>query len=128
MWIFGQPVYGTRGVNYKKTKEKSHLHAAGRDPKSIQHGKRASDGDVTFTQSELAALNRSAKAKGYRDILDVDMDIVITYMSEEAVVTTDIVRCASFSEMPKGMNTDSAFMEITMPFLALDVDEDAEFK
>lgn len=123
VWIFGQPIYGIRGINYKKGKEKTHLHAAGRMPKSIQHGKRTADGDATFTQSELDALNRSARAKGYKDILDVDMDIVVTYGSSELVVTVDTVRSASFSEMPKGMNTDSAFMEITMPFLAMDVEE-----
>lgn len=125
IWVAGQPIYGCRGVSYNKKKEKQHLHAAGRDPRAIQHGKRTPDGDVTLIQSAVAAMNRAARAAGYRDFLDVDADIVVTYLSEDKVLSADRIVCASFSEIPKGMKEGDPYMEITLPFLCLDIIEDA---
>lgn len=120
--LFGQPVAGLRGISYKTSKEKSELYAAGRNPRAIQHGKRKYDGTITITQSELQALNRSAKAKGYADILDVDFDIVICYIADNAIVSTDIVKLASLSELPTEMKEGDANMEIALPFIALAID------
>lgn len=123
IFLFGQPVAGVRGIEYKKKKEKNFLHAAGRDPRAIQHGKRENEGSITLLQSELAALERSAKAKGYRDILDVDFDIIVTY-SSAGIVTVDRIMLASLSEAPKTMKEGDQNMEITLPFIALRIQEE----
>lgn len=120
--LFGQPVAGLRGISYKTSKEKGELYAAGRNPRAIQHGKRKCDGTLTITQSELQALNRSAQAKGYNDILDVDFNIVICYISDNAIISTDIVKLASISELPQEMKEGDLNMEIALPFIALGID------
>lgn len=119
--LFGQPVAGLRGISYKTSKEKTELYAAGRNPRSIQHGKRKYDGTITITQSELQALNRSAQAKGHQDILDVDFNIVVCYMSDNGIITTDIIKLASLSELPQQMKEGDANMEVALPYIALNI-------
>ena len=122
VWLFGQMVCGLRGIEYKPKKEKTTLHGAGRNPRAIQHGKREYEGTLTILQSELEALNRSARAAGYKDALDLDLDIIVVYASDNGVVTTHKISSASFSEMPLGMKEGDAFAEHALPYLALDVD------
>ena len=51
MW--GRPVVGATSVDYKLTKAKEALYAAGRYAKGIQHGQRAASGTLTLLQSCL---------------------------------------------------------------------------
>lgn len=121
--LFGRPIVGITGVEYKAKKAKETKHGSGRNPKSIQHGKREYEGTLTLTQSELIALNQAARAKGYKDILDVDFDIVITYEAG-LVITVDKICCASITELPSGMKDGDAQAEISLPFVALDIEFD----
>ena len=121
--VFGRPLIGITGIEYKAKKAKEVKHGRGRNPKSIQHGKREYEGTLTIMQSELTALNQAARAKGYKDILDVDFDIIVTYEAG-LVVTVDKVCCASISDLPSGMKEGDAQAEISLPFVALDVEYD----
>lgn len=120
--LFGQPVLGIRGIDYKQKKNKEALYAAGRYAKSIQHGRRESEGTLTILQSELIALNKSAVAAGYKDILDVDMDILVSYVGSNGVTTIDRIIKASFSELPQGLKEGDMNQEIALPFVALDIE------
>lgn len=119
--ILGRPVTGLRGMEYTSKKNKEALFGAGVNPKSIQHGRREYEGTLTVLQSELEALNRAAKEAGYTDCLDLEFDIVVTYVSA-GVLTTDIVRCASVTEYPKGMKEGDLYSEHALPFIALGID------
>lgn len=119
--VLGRPITGLHGMEYKAKKAKAALYGAGVNPKSIQHGRREYEGTLTVLQSELEALNRAAKEAGYTDCLDLEFDIIVTYVSE-GVVTTDIVRCASITEFPKGMKEGDLNSEHALPFIALRVD------
>ncbi len=119
--ILGRPLTGLRGIEYTAKKSKEAVFGAGTNPKSIQHGRREYEGTLTVLQSELEALNRSAKESGYTDCLDLEFDIVVTYTSGETV-TTDIVRCASITEFPKGMKEGDLNSEHALPFIALGID------
>lgn len=121
--VFGRPLVGITGIEYKPKKAKETKHGWGRNPKSIQHGKREYEGTLTIMQGELIALNQAARAKGYKDILDVDFDIVITYEAN-MIVTVDKIRCASITELTNGMKEGDAQAEISLPFIALDVEFD----
>lgn len=123
MW--GRPVVGATGIEYKLGKEKTPLYAAGRYAKSIQHGKRAASGTLTVLQSEIIAMNRAAKAKGYKDILDVEAEILVSYIPEDSMaISIDRVVCVSFSELPAGMKSGDMNSEHALPFVALDIDYD----
>lgn len=121
MW--GRNVVGLRGIDYKTKKDKQPLYAMGRTAKSIQHGKRSVEGTITLTQSEFIAMNRAAQQKGYKDLLDVEVDIIVSYIPEDSVaITMDRIVCASFSELPAGMKEGDLNAEHAMPFVALDCD------
>lgn len=117
----GRTIGGLRGMEYTAKKAKEVLFGAGEMPRAIQHGKREYEGTLTVLQSELDALNRAAQAAGYKDLLDLEMDIIVTYGSN-GVLSTDIVRCASISEFPKGMKEGDMNSEHALPFVALDVE------
>ena len=119
--ILGRPLTGLRGIEYTAKKSKEAVFGAGINPKSIQHGRREYEGTLTVLQSELVALNRAAKEAGYSDCLDLEFDIVVTYTSGETV-TTDIIRCASITEFPKGMKEGDLNSEHALPFIALGID------
>ena len=121
--LFGQPVIGCRGIEYKPKMAKEAMYAMGKRAYSIQCGKREYEGTLTITQSELAALNRSAVAKGYDDVLDLEMDIVVSYV-DNGIVTTDRIQNATFTEAPMSMKEGDMYMEVALPFIALDVKHD----
>ncbi len=125
VFILGAFILGLKGIEYTTKKDKEHNYGAGRSPRGIQHGKRTPSGTLTVTQSEFEALNRAARAKGFKDLLDVDIDIVVSYAPEySAVITTDVIQGASFSEMPKGMKEGDMSSTHALPFLALDIEYD----
>lgn len=122
IFLFGQPITGCRGIDYKTKKEKELLFGLGRDARGIQHKRRECDGTLTILQSELQALNRSAKAAGYRDILDVDFDIVVSYATTSGAITIDRIVKASISELPSGMKEGDSFSEHALPYIAMDIE------
>ncbi len=122
VWLFGQLVGGLRGIEYTSKKEKEPLHGQGRMPRAIQHKRREFSGTLTILQSELMALNRSARAAGYTDIMDVEFDIHVVYASQNGVVTTDRIFSASVSEIPEGMKEGDAYSEHALPFVAMDIE------
>lgn len=124
VFLFGQPVLNILGVSYKTKKTKTVGYGQGRNPRRTQHGKREYDGTLTLTQSEVIALNRSARAKGYKDILDVDFDIIVKYATEEGVMTIDKICCASFTESGSELKEGDAEMSIALPLIALDIQLD----
>lgn len=119
--VLGRVLTGLRGIEYTAKKTKEAVFGAGVTPKSIQHGRREYEGTLTVLQSELEALNRAAKEAGHTDCLDIEFDIVVTYLSE-GVLTTDIVRCASITEFPKGLKEGDLYSEHALPFIALGID------
>jgi hypothetical protein len=122
--VLGRQVIGIIGIEYTAKKAKEARFGAGREPKSIQHGRREYEGTLTLMQSEVIALNRAAQAGGYRDILDVDVDIVVSYLGDNGIVSTDAITCASFSELPKGMKEGDLQSEHALAFIALDIESD----
>lgn len=119
----GVSIDGFRKIEYEKTREKEPMYAKGRDAYSIQSGNNAVTGTITFTQSQLEALEVAVG-----DMLDVKVDIVVAYGAElnapslaSAVISTEIIISCEFTKLKKGMSQGDKFMEIEMPFLGLKI-------
>jgi hypothetical protein len=123
--VLGRPIIGITGIEYTAKKVKEQRYGSGRDVKSIQHGRREPEGTITLMQSEVIAMNQAAKQNGYRDALDIEVGIIVTYASDDGIVSVDKIIGASFSELPKGMKEGDLQSEHAMPFVALDIEEDA---
>ena len=120
--VGGIPIVGFRAVSYKRSREKEAMYAKGRDPHSIQSGNNAVEGSITFTQSQLEALELATRG----NLLDAKVNIIVSYGAElnpasvaSAVISTDTIVGAEFTEYEKGMSQGDKFMEIAMPFVAL---------
>lgn len=119
-FFFGALTTGVTKVEYKETLDKKLRYASGSNPHSVQFGNAGVEGSVEVTQSVLTALNNSAKAKGYKSILYVNFDIVVTY-EKDGIVTTDTIKSASFKELPRTMSQGDMEMKINLPFIALGI-------
>lgn len=122
-YLYGKKIGGLRGIDYKVKQDKTPLHAAGNYARSVQHGRRDVDGTLTILQSELIALNLSARAAGYADALGLDFDVILVYVAN-GIVTTDKIIGVSITELPQGLKEGDPNMEIALPFVALDVEYD----
>lgn len=114
-------IEGIRGIEYKEAAEKEAMRAKGRKGKSIQTGNIDYTGTLTLTQSAAIALAKSHR----RGILAIQIDLSINYgnPSEGDALTTDRLLSVQFTEVPKGMKQGDKFMEVAIPFLALDLQE-----
>lgn len=119
--LLGRVVGGLRGIEYKVKHQKEVLFATGSKGRAIQKGKKEYEGTITLLQSELIALDRAAREKGYEDVTDIDFDVVVSYLPDSGVVTTDKVVNVSITEIPRGIKEGDTQMEVALPFIALDV-------
>ena len=115
--VGGQALTGFRAVKYKTTLEKEAIYAKGRDPHSIQKGNNAYDGEISLLQSELEALIDS----GNGSILGLSVDAEVSYGNPPGAIRTDRILGLQFTEEPKELSQGDKFMEITLPFIALKI-------
>ncbi len=120
--LLGRPVVGLRGIAYKTKRQKEVLFASGKKGRGIQMGKKEVDGTITILQSEFIALNAAAKAQGFDDITDLEIDAIVSYMPENGIVQTDKVVNLSFTEGGSDIKEGDLYQEIALPFIALDVE------
>lgn len=120
--LAGRNVTGLRGISYSSTQEKEALYAKGNKPHAIQHGNLSYTGSIRLLQSELIALQQVSGGS----ILRLSLDVVVSYgnPSRGDVLHTDLIRGVEFTEEPKSINQNDKFMEIELPFIALDVQND----
>lgn len=115
----GVEIKGFRNVSYKESLEKEAMYAKGRKPRSIQRGNFAYVGSLTFTQSEVMALKAAA---GTRSLLTIKADLVIAYVPDDSSkITVDTILGVEFTDLEKKLAQGDKFMEIELPFLALDM-------
>ena len=118
----GRDVTGIRGVSYTSSQEKELLYAKGNKPHGVQRGNKSYEGSIRLLQSEYEALNEAAGG----DVLDVNFNIVVSYgnPSKGDVIKTDLLEGVEITSKPKTLNQNDKFMEIELPFIMLDVEED----
>lgn len=115
----GRDVTGIRGIKYSEKVELEPLHAKGRHAHSIQTGNSLIEGEVTMLQSEYEALVVSGKGS----IMSLSLDALVAFgnpLSLDAIVKDRIVGIR-FSESSKEIKQGDKFMEMTLPFMALRV-------
>jgi hypothetical protein len=121
--MLGRIVTGIRAVEYKTKHQKELLYASGRKARSVQWGKKEYEGTITLLQSELIALDNAAKMKGWDDITDLDFDIIVSYIPRNSpIISTDKILQASITEIPKSFKEGELFLEVALPFIALDIE------
>lgn len=125
--ILGRTLVGVQGVSYKVTREKTPVYGRGNKPLAIQSGNKSFEGELMLLQSELELLRAAVKTiNPLYDLTDISFDIVVSYERPTAAGferVTDVVIGAEFTEYEKGMEQTDTQMEISLPFVALDLQE-----
>lgn len=116
----GRIIVGFRGLKYEEAQEKEVLYAKGNKGHSIQRGNKSVKGEVTMLQSELETLLASS---GKKSILDLHLDATAVYgdPANGDVIITDKLLGLEFTTAPKEMKQGDKNMEVTLPFICLDV-------
>ena len=112
----GRDVTTIRGIKYNQKQEKEVLYGKGNTGLSIQSGNISCEGEITLLQSELNALIDS----GNGSILGLSIDINVSY-GNTLPIRTDRIETVQFTEEPREMKQGDKFMEITLPFIALNI-------
>ncbi len=115
----GRIVSGARGVKYSSKQEKEAVYGKGNEPQHIQRGNLSYEGEFSMLQSELETL----RALGKGSVLNLRMDAVVVYgnPSNGDVAFTDKIRGIEFTEDAKEMKQGDKFMEVSLPWIALRV-------
>lgn len=123
--LLGREVVGFQGVKYKVKQEKEFLYGRGSKPLAVQSGNESVEGSLTFLQSELEALVAAVKTiDPTKKLTQVSFDVVVTY-GNSTDASTDILLGCQITEYEKGMAQGDKYMKIELPFMALDVKENA---
>lgn len=125
--IGGADITGIRGVKYTEKIEREAIYGKGRNPISIQSGNRSIEGEVTLLQSELEALTDAANGANGKSILNLSVDIDVSYGdgTDGNVMKHDTIEGVRFTEVPRELKQGDKFMEITIPFIALNVKQNS---
>jgi len=123
--ILGRNVTGLRGIKYSVKTDKERVYGRGNKALAIQSGNEEIEGEIMLLQSELEALSVAAKAANpLNKVTDISFDIVVSY-GQGTTAKTDILIGVELTEYEKGMAQEDKFMEISIPFIALDLKESA---
>ncbi len=113
--IGGRPITRLRSVRYKRSKEKELLYGTGDEPVSIQSGNVSYEGEVSLLRSEYESLAQS----GGGSVLDLQLDIVVSYGNPPDAMVTDKLRGCQFTEEENSMAQGDKNEEVTLPFIFL---------
>lgn len=115
----GRDVTGFRGIKYTEKIEREAIFAKGREAYSIQSGNSTVEGEITMLQSEYEALVKSGKGS----VLSLSLDAIVAYgnpANGDAIIT-DRLLGLRFTESSKELKQGDKMMEISLPFIALRV-------
>lgn len=92
--IGGVPVAGITGIEYGDDQEVVNKYGAGRHPVGRAKGRITPSAKITLYQEEVESMQRGAPGGRLQDI--APFDIIVTYIPESGIVTTDKVRNCQF--------------------------------
>lgn len=92
--IAGVPVTGITAVEYGDEQEVVNKYGAGRHPVGRAKGRITPSAKLTLYQEEVEAIQRQAPNGRIQDI--APFDVIVTYIPDSGIVTTDKVRNCQF--------------------------------
>lgn len=113
--IGGRLITRVRSVSYKRSKEKEAVYGAGDEPVSIQSGNVSYEGEVVMLRSEYEAL----AASGGGSVLEMQVDMVVSYGNPPDAMVTDKLLGCQFTEEENSMAQGDKNEEVTLPFIFL---------
>jgi hypothetical protein len=119
LMLGGSDITGIQGVKYAEKADREAIFGKGRFAHSIQTGNVTYEGEITMLQSEYQAL---VAASANKSILSLALDAEVSYGNPPDPIITDRIIGLRFTEAPKEFKQGDKFMPITLPFIALRVE------
>lgn len=115
----GRDLTGIRAIKYTEKIEREAIYAKGRNPHSIQSGNISYEGEISVLQSEYEAL----VIAGGGSVMGLSVDAVISYGNPSTLdmIITDKLLGIRFTEASKEFKQGDKFMEMKLPFIALEL-------
>lgn len=124
--LLGRTIKGLRGFSFKKTVDKEHLYGAGDEPLDIMSGNKKYEGNIKILGFEADALNKAAQAAQYDDITEVPHELIVITCSYKKRLTDKIktytATGVAFTETGIDLEQNAKHREITLPFIAMNID------
>jgi hypothetical protein len=125
--VFGNKIIGLRGLKYSMETEKEALYGAGNNVLGIQTGNIKLSGTLKLLKNDFDALNDAAVNGGFTDITNVPyqaITITVNYkLAYGRPMRSDTLSGVSFSKFEKGMEQNAKNMEIELPFLFMQLQQ-----
>ncbi|WP_395049402.1 hypothetical protein [Flavobacterium sp.] len=115
----GRDLTGIRALKYTEKMEREAIYAKGRNPHSIQSGNASYEGEISVLQSEYEALVLA----GGGSIMGLSLDAIVAYgnpLNLDTIITDKVIGIR-FTEASKEFKQGDKFMEMKLPFIALEV-------
>ena len=118
--IGGRVITGFRGIKYATKQEKELVYGKGNEPLHIQKGNISYEGEISLLQSELETLRLEAGGS----VVRLHLDAVVAYgnPSNGDTLIVDKIRGIEFTEDAKEMKQGDKFMEVSLPFICLRIE------
>lgn len=113
--VGGRTLTGARAIRYKKSQEKEAIYGKSDEPVSIQRGNKSYDGTLTVLQSEYNALKDAGKGS----VLDLNVNIIVSYGNAGETIRTDKLLGVEFTEEENSIAQGDKMQEISLPFIFL---------
>ena len=119
--VGGSKVSLFKKIKYKSTIDKKPVMVEGNKPVAINPGDRTYDGTLGLLEGHVNTLNAAAVSAGGDDLLDLELDITVTYKAKGSrKVCVDTLVGVQFTSYEKGMERGATEMPIDLPFIYLD--------
>lgn len=123
--ILGRTIKGLRGFGFKKEVEKEHLYGAGDEAIDIMSGNKKGSGSIKVLGFEADKMNKAARDAGFDDITEVPHEAIVITCSYRRrkidPIKTYVASGVAFTESGVDLEQNAKFREITLPYLAMNV-------
>lgn len=119
VFIEGQRVVKITGFKESPKAEKEYIYGASDEPLDIQPGNREYPGVITLYKSQVDAMNRAARLKGGRDLMDIKWTVVANYKATATSprqTNTYIIDIEGYEE---GMEQNAKSVPISLAFKSM---------
>lgn len=121
--LAGTDTVSIRSVKYKEKIEREPVYAKGRQPHSIQSGNASYEGEIVLLQSGYEKLVKAGKGS----VLALAVDGLFSFgnPSNGDALVTKRASGIRFMEAENSLKQGDKFMEVTLPFICLNINQQA---
>lgn len=113
-FVNGTLIKGITAIKYEDSQEIEKIYGAGRYPLGYGKGRIECSGSITLLKEEIVALQNVAPKGRLQDL--ESFDIVVSYLPENGVISTDVLKNCKFTknsrEVSEGDTSISAEIEL----------------